>query len=342
MSDKCLTCTDVQRQHENVVVQQIYPTRYGRSDAKKQSKSLAAAINALYNSGGGTLKLHYNEYSAPEDVAIMIRKIEREIHDFLGTITCSRDVSISNIDSSPSQPNGGIEVIVKPSTKSVGMTVLKYNIYLLSNELITEVSPLEGEKLEALLNENIPAMEPIEANAHEINFVKGEHVCFSKSSTIQFKCFSNIPQLKTQIRKTLAYRILNKFPCYVSAFANSRGGYLYFGIEGDGEICGEIVHETEKQRIINIIKNAIDRMIWPEKSKPVHENEDKRWDVYFEPVRDSKNNIIQDLYVVVVFVAQCRGGVFAKEPECYEIFGNKIIKVHFTSWKRKIDLTKKG
>ena len=80
-------------------------------------------------------------------------------------------------------------------------------------------------------------------------------------------------------------------------------------------------------------------MKWPKESEPADENNDERWDVHFEPVKDCEDNVIPSLYVVVIFIAQCRPpGVFAEEPECYEIVDNhKVQKVDFATWKRTID-----
>ena len=339
MADK-IQSTDVQRQ-SNVVVVQICPTKMSQEQEKSYRKlkgnEIARATSALYNTGGGTLIMRYDKSSPSGHVKKCMGIVEGKIQEFLGTITLSLDIHMNKVDSSPSQAHGEIEMIVKTSTKSAGMIAFKYNIYLPGNEHVTEVSPLEGEKIKSLLNENIPSMEPIEANTHQRNFVKGEHVSFSQSSTIQFKHLKDTPvQNVTFVDRLLGKS--NKFPCYVSAFANSCGGHVYYGIQDDGMIVGESVDETEKRKVRKNIQKVVNKMIWPKKSEPTDENEDKRWDVYFEPVRDNENNNIEDLYVVVVFVAQCRGGVFVEEPECYEFIDNEVRKIHFASWKQRIDL----
>ena len=339
--------TDVQRQRNNVVVVHICPTKMSQAQEKRYSGSkkneIVQAINALYNSGGGTLLLRYNESSPPGHVKKCMGIVEKKIQEFLGTITRSFDIHITKVDSLPSQAHSDIKVVVKSSTKSTSMIVLKYNIYLPSSAHVTEVSPLEGKKLRTLLMESTPSMDPVEANTHQRNFVKGEHVSFDESSTIQFKYLKD----KQEEKVTFADRLVgksSKFRSYVSAFANFRGGHIYFGIKDDGEIVGESVDETEKQHVKKIIRKAINEMIWPTMSESEGGNEDERWHVYFEQVQDTENNIIEDLYVVVVFVAQCRGGVFAEEPECYKIIDNEVQKVDFASWKKGIEspLTQKG
>ena len=306
----------------------------GKGKKKSKWDAIIRATNALCNSDAGTLQLCYEKSSSPKQVKKFVSIYEQKIQQFLGTITLSRNVQISP---TPSQAHGELKIIVKTSIKTQGVVVVKYNIYLPSNEHVTEVSPLEGEKLRGLLMGSTPSMNPVEANTHQRNFVKGEHVSFDESSTIQFKYLKD-----TQAEKvTFADRAVgksNKFPNYVSAFANFRGGHIYFGIEDDGKIVGETLDQTEKEHVIKNIRKAINGMIWPPKSKPIAGNEDKRWHVYFQPVQDTENNFIEDLFVVVVFVAQCRGGVFAEEPECYECIDNEVKKINFPTWLKKIGL----
>ncbi len=237
-----------------------------------------------------------------------------------------------------------IKIIVKTSTKKKHMIALKLNIYLPSSQQVMEILKSESvENLRALLMENLPSVKPIESGSHHIHFVKGELVSFSESKITQFKKVKDEPAKKT----TFADRLVgkgNKFACYVSAFANYAGGHIYIGINDDGKVEGESLNKNETEKVKKEIRKVINKMEWPKKSEPTDTDVDQRWDVYFEPVRDGKNNIIPSLYVVVVFVAQCRGGVFTEGPECYEIVDNKVQKVDFASWKKSIDpsLTEKG
>lgn len=345
MADKT---SNQKNQCDKVVVLQICPTKLSQAPEKtyrkKKGAEIIQAINGLYNSGGGTLILRYNRSPPSGHVKKCVAIIEQKILEILGTVTLSFDIHVEKIPFSSSKAHGEIKIIVETSTKTECIVPISYNFFLPSNQLVMEVKPLERiKKFRALLMEKIPPVEPIEANAHHKHFVKGEHVPFDESKTTQFKHLKDAPAKKA----TFADRAVgksNKFPCCVSAFANYRGGYVYFGIGDDGKIEGESVDETEKQKVKDSIRKAINKMIWPKKSAPVGKNEDKRWKIHFEPVRDSENNTIQKLYVVVVFVAQCRGGVFTEGPECYDIIDNKVQKLDFDSWKKRNDLplTKEG
>ena len=316
-----------------------------KHNQRTKCAEIANAVDALYNSGGGTITLPYNSPASREDVENCIRMLEQKIQEFLGTITLTHDVRFNKIPPSSSQAHGAMEIEVATSTKTERMASLSYHICLPSNQQVMEISPSESvEKFRALLMDNIrPAVKPAESGSHHTRFVKDELVSFSESKLTQFKMMQDKPVKKT----TFANRLVgkgNKFPCYVSAFANYAGGHMYIGINDDGKVEGESLNENEKHKVKKEIRKAINKMEWPKKSEPTDTNVDQRWHVYFEPVRDGEDNVIPSLYVVVVFVAQCRGGVFTEGPECYEIVDNTVQKVDFASWKKSIDprLTEEG
>jgi hypothetical protein len=292
----------------------------------------------LYNSGGGTIILRYNKSPPHNHVRNCTRTLEQKILIFLGTITLTHDVQIIQIQPSASQAHGEMKIIVTTTTKTEHMAPVSYNMYLPSNQQVMEILPSEKtEKLRRFLMENIPAVKPIESGSHHRDFVQGDFVTFSESKITQFKNVKDKAAKKTTFTDRFVGKS-NKFPCYVSAFANYAGGHMYAGIDDEGKVQGEHLDKSEKEKVKAEITKVIKKMIWPKKSEPADASKDQRWDVHFEPVKNSENNVISSLYVVVVFIAQCRGGVFTKEPECYVIVDNcRVERVDLTSWKRTID-----
>ena len=326
---------------ENSVALEICPKTLSKSvkiDQWNTWEEITKAIGGLYNSGGGTVILRYNASRLPEDARKCMRMLEQKIQYFLGTITLSFDIDTIEIPPSPSHAHGGIKITVTTSTKTEKIITLRYRLFLPSSQLVMEVSPFENaEKLRALMFGGFPPVTPIKPGSHYRHFTKGTLVRFFESKTTQFKMLKAQPAKKT----TFADRLVgkgNKFSHYVSAFANFAGGHIYFGIKDDGEVEGEFIDEKEKEKVKVKIHNVIAKMLWPKKREQVDGNEDKRWNVHFEPVTDSEHNVVPSLYVVVVFVAQCRCGVFAEEPECYKIVGgNQVRKVDFASWKKTFE-----
>ena len=70
-------------------------------------------------------------------------------------------------------------------------------------------------------------------------------------------------------------------------------------------------------------------MIWPQQiGQPRLGN----WEIFFELVKDDDCKTVPSTFVMVVYIAPCLGGVFAEEPECYELVEGKIMN----TWKRVI------
>ena len=63
------------------------------------------------------------------------------------------------------------------------------------------------------------------------------------------------------------------------------------------------------------------KLIWTEQKKLPQRG--TNWEIYFENVGKNGENV-DSLYVVVVYVAFCRGGVFIAEPESYYIKEGKV------------------
>ena len=337
-------------QTNNSVVLEICPTKLsGKCEKKYQRKTWEKIINAidgLYNSGGGILILRYNRSPPRGHVRKCMRMLEQKIQDLVGPITLTFDIHTVEITPSSSQAHGEIKISVTTSTKTEHIITLSYHCCLPSSQQVMEILSSENvEKLRAFLLGNIrPQVKPTEPASYHSDFRKGKCVSLSESKTTQFKMLKAEPAKKI----TFADRLVgkgNKFSHYVSAFANYAGGNIYVGVDDDGTVKGEVINEREKKKVKDKIRTAIEKMLWPKKSEPADGNEDKRWDVHFEPVIDSETHkVVPSLYVVVVFIAQCRGGVFTEVPECYEIVDNQVQKIDFASWKKRIDprLTKKG
>ena len=51
---------------------------------------------------------------------------------------------------------------------------------------------------------------------------------------------------------------------------------------------------------------------------------------------DEDSKPIPSTFVIVVYIAPCLGGVFTKEPECYEMVKGKIRKMSFITWMKRI------
>ncbi|XP_028394616.1 uncharacterized protein LOC114518820 [Dendronephthya gigantea] len=124
---------------------------------------------------------------------------------------------------------------------------------------------------------------------------------------------------------------------FICAFANYRGGHIYYGITDDGIVEGEVVpNEEDKHDITKKVEKAINKLIWPQKiGQP---KRGKHWDIFFEPVIDeaTTSDAIPSTFVIVVYIASCPGGVFTEKPECYEMVEGRIEMMSFIAWEKRI------
>ena len=164
----------------------------------------------------------------------------------------------------------------------------------------------------------------------------GIAVDFGESKTVQFKQCQHLLEKRT--KKSLAKRLIknDKFLCYVSAFANHSAGHIYIGIDDNGIVQGEKITPRDQTELTKEISEAIGNMMWPDNSH-TQGGEEKRWQINFEAVKNTNGEIAPSTLVIVIYVAQCPGGVFTKQPESYEINEeNEAVKIDFPTWKKII------
>ena len=283
--------------------------------------------NGLFNGDGGKLTLVFDAPLPPNGhIKESFRKIEQKISDFTGVVTLAYDLNIKRKKES-------MEIIVAGSNTRCIFT-LHYNLYVPTNQQVLEVLPNDSvKKVRDILRGNIPSLEAVEPGSHFKEFTLGTAVDFGESITVQFK---NLLEKRT--KKSLAKRLIknDKFLCYVSAFANHSAGHIYIGIDDSGIVQGEKITPRDQTELKKEISKAVGNMIWPDNSH-TQGGEEKRWQINFEAVKNSNGEIVPSTFVIVIYVAQCPGGVFTKQPESYEINEeNEEVKIDFPTWKKII------
>ena len=307
---------------------QICKLATNRRYKEQKLKEIISAICAMLNSNGGKVVV-YNECQSrlanlSERLSHLVRILEQTMISIIGV-----NLTVSNIIFEEKE-----DCLVSFVKKVDSLITTNYHLYLPSEAQVLQVSPLESiEHVKNIINKRV-VLEPIECDSHAKIFIKTQNCGLNESKVCAFK-YLKADQSK---RTTLADRMTgksNKFSCYVSAFANFRGGHIYYGITDDGVVEGEVVtYEEDKRDIIKKVGKAISKMIWPE-----HIGQPKRgehWDISFQPVIDETSKPIPLTFVIVVSVVACLGGVFTEEPECYEMVEGKVDKMSFITWKERI------
>ena len=296
-------------------------------------QKIIAAICAMLNSNGGKVLIH--EKTDSNDIPVegfpisQMQSVIRILEQCMISIIGTRGITKVNFKIDQ-------ESIVVAVKKADFLITTNYNIHLPSESQVFKVCPVESpEHVKDDIMNRIVVLEPVQLGSHYKIFLKDKNCGFHESKNCQLKYLKSDASKRT----TLADRMTgkgNKFSCYVSAFGNYSGGHIYYGIKDNGVVKGEFIQDeqVDQNEITKKVEKAINTMIWPlEIGQP---KRGEHWDIFFEPVIDENSKPIPSTFVIVIYVASCLGGVFTEEPECYEMVQGKVVKMSFTTWKKRI------
>ena len=277
-------------------------------------------INGFLNSEGGQLVVLFDTLPSLSCINETIQQIKQRIFDFasLDYFTISlREASI-------------VIIVATPNADSI--YTLRYHLYLASDRKVIEILPREPvQQVRDILCKKVLCPEVVKPGSHCREFTQYSALGFGESRRVKFKYAlkSRHPGRNYDVLRHLSYNLVQD----VSAFANYGGGHLYIGIDDNGTVRGQDLTPEHQAMLKHEIATVLQRMIWPVGSYSQGE-EEKRWQIHFEEVKRTKREIIPLTYIIVVYVAQCPGGVFAKEPEAYEFKDGEAKKLDFTTWKK--------
>lgn len=286
---------------------------------KKTLKTIMDHGCALFNSGGGKVTLSFQEMCTREDQDNFLRIIEQRLRDLTSTATVSNITVVKSFQQ--------IVMITKASDHLITMN---YNIYLPDECEVISLPPSEPiENVKKIVQGKPNQINRTPIRSHCKDFVLGKDVGFVESKNNQQKCIKVMPSKQVTVAMRMCGKS-NKLARYISAFANHSGGHVYYGIEKNGIVSGERLTNKNKDEIVKEVAKLVSKMVWPD-----HVNGPKKgehWDVFFESVKDKENREILSVFVIVVFVAQCPGGVFTEEPESYKVVNRSVERIDFPEW----------
>ena len=293
---------------------------------EEKMKEIVRTICALLNSLGGTVTMEFKA-ATEKDVQNLKRAIEQRLSDILG-FSSMRD----HIDFVSSRTDGCVFIVKGVSS----LCTMNYNLSMPSETQVLAVLPKATivEIGEILSSEKrfVEVEKVVEIGTHHNEFVFQQRMTdgLLESKTIQLKC------LKAEKSKcvTLGDRMINKankFAKYVSAFANHRGGHIYYGVEDDGVVKGEFVEDEEE--ITKKVSKAINNMVWSTKCEEPKRGQ--HWEIFFEPVHGVNGDVVPSTFVIVVYIARCAGGVFTEVPESYHVVNGEVKKMEYNKWRER-------
>ena len=323
------------------------PFLFSKWKEKSTKNGLKASVCALLNSNGGKFQLKidddavkgFNNNKADQ----LIRSTEQYLQTFLDPFTISNNLMVCDRTSN--------EIIMFEVKGIASLCTLEYNIYLPTD---AQVLPVKNEEMVKKIVDVSRLVDVTETQANvPTTFVQGRPIGFMESKTARFKLL----KAEKSKGKELGDRIISHdLTHYVSAFANYHGGRIYYGVDDDGIVRGTEITEKDKQDLTKKLNkylntadeqdqadtSTVDRsMQWPDN---IRSKKGTQWDILFKPVEGDDGEEIPSTYVIVIFVAPCPGGVFAKEPESYFIFdenvdGSRVARVQrmtMAEWKRRL------
>ncbi|KAM9370678.1 schlafen family member 11-like [Phaethornis superciliosus] len=145
----------------------------------------------------------------------------------------------------------------------------------------------------------------------------GEVLDFTETTHIEFKNFST-KNILDYIRKSL--------PKYISAFANTQGGYLFFGVDDSGTVIGTHC-EVEKEALEKAVAYTIGSMAF-------HHFCSSEAGVQYKTyiLNVSGNSRTFQSYVCAVRVEPFCCAVFHDNPRSWEVTGDRVQRMSVRRW----------
>ena len=295
---------------------------------EEKMKEIVRTICALLNSLGGTVTMEFKA-ATEKDVQNLKRAIEQRLSDILGFSSMRDHINLV------SSTTDGFMFIVKGVSS---LCTMNYNLYVPSETQVLAVPPktpiVQIREILSSKKRDVEVEKVVEIGTHHKHFVFQQCTIpmnLYESKTVQFR------YLKAEKSKcvTLGDRMTNKankFANYVSAFANHLGGHIYYGVQDDGVVKGELVED--KEEITKKVSKAINKMVWPTECEGPKKGQ--HWEIFFEPVNDANGDVVPSTFVIVVYIARCAGGVFTEEPESYHAVDSEVRRIESKAWREMI------
>lgn len=293
---------------------------------KKQNKIIMNAICALLNSGGGVVKAEIENKDYNYEIHGVGLKMPSIFKGYLDEMQ-QGDLFLIFVRSWNAEASG-----VRLASLSSNL----YHRYRTSNDVMNSQEALAFLKgrSQTLVNTNDSnSLSPqkvqvgvqndgnIRASAaalfartrlqflEKLNFTKSLHIEFKMFSTEVSQCFDE------------------SLPSCVSAFANTEGGYIFFGVHDEtSQVVG-----CEKEKIdLATLSQSIDNCI---RKLPVHHFCTQRREIkYAVKFLQVHNQGVLHGYVCAVKVEQFCCAVFAKVPSSWQVKDNRVKRLATKEW----------
>ncbi|XP_048680229.2 schlafen family member 9 isoform X1 [Caretta caretta] len=151
----------------------------------------------------------------------------------------------------------------------------------------------------------------------------GEKLNFSESTRVDYKEFASADNLNI-IQKDIE----DKLPKYISAFANTQGGYLFFGVDDERKVVGCRKENVTANQLLRIVKSG------RQKVRHVFHFCSSRPELIVVPkilnVRDNQGNLYG--YVCAVKIKPFCCAVFLHNPDSWIVKDDRFERLMAKDW----------
>ncbi|XP_022535682.2 schlafen family member 13 [Astyanax mexicanus] len=155
----------------------------------------------------------------------------------------------------------------------------------------------------------------------------GQILDFGESVNVELKSFAHEKNLKTRLNE--------KVPKYLSAFGNTKGGFLFIGVDDRSKTvigCGRGMDAQTMEQMIQEICNRA-------QSRAFHFLNCARkeeWSVDYEVFEVMENSGEEPRYIFAVKVQAFCCAVFEDDPKCWHIENDTLTQLDPESWLKKM------
>ncbi|XP_027718190.1 schlafen family member 11-like [Vombatus ursinus] len=242
---------------------------------KQEREKITIAACSLLNSGGGVIYMEMANKWDPcenmemgQDLEESLRKLVDPFHFqtyfaalsqrgyyFIFVKSWSNGVSPENSSTMPRICSESVMLYERSGTSSSKMSpsaIINFLKNKKKDRSVTRVESPPPKKVLKTENHNIEERDPVVQVFQRDRLERGEVLPFSESNLVEFKNFST--------KKIVDY-VKCTIPKYVSAFANTEGGYLFIGVkDGSREVEGSLLENVTPSLLIKEIKQKIDSL----------------------------------------------------------------------------------